>query len=79
MEQSFIYATIIAVVFFIIKFIEMRFVTRETKALKHLCMDSFIVFICSLLSQFIFEQFNSAKEILNSAETPSVFTGTPDF
>jgi hypothetical protein len=79
MENTFIYATILSIVFFVIKFIEMRFINKETKPLKVLFMDSFIVFICSILSQFVFEQFNNAKDILNSAEPTGVFVGAPDF
>jgi hypothetical protein len=79
MENSFIYATIISVIFFIIKFIEMRFINRETKPLKVLFMDSFIVFICSILAQFVFEQFDNAKDLINSTEPTQVFMGKADF
>ena len=79
MENAFIYATIISITFFIIKFIEMRFINRETKPLKVLFMDSLIVFICSILAQFVFEQFDNTKELINSSEPTQVFTGKADF
>lgn len=79
MENTFIFATIISIVFFIIKFIEMRYVNRETKPLKYLVTDSFIVFICSILAQFVFEQFDNAKDMINTSETTSVFVDAPNF
>lgn len=79
MENTFIFATIISIVFFIIKFIEMRYVNRETKPLKHLVTDSFIVFICSILAQFVFEQFDNAKDMINTSKTTSVFVDAPNF
>ena len=49
MENIFILSGIIAVVFFIIKFLEMRFIEKETKPLKILFRDTIIVYISSIL------------------------------
>ena len=57
----------------------MRYVNRETKPLKYLVTDSFIVFICSILAQFVFEQFDNAKDMINTSETTSVFVDAPNF
>ena len=44
MDNIFIVAAIISLVFFISKFIEMRFVEKETKPLKLLIRDSLLVY-----------------------------------
>jgi len=42
MENIFMIATIISIVFFIVKFIEMRFIEKESKPLKYLVRDTLL-------------------------------------
>lgn len=77
MENIFIIATVISVIFFIVKFIEMRFIQKESKPLKFLLRDSLLVYFSVIMSNFIMNQINP---IVNSIQkiTP-VFTDNPGF
>lgn len=77
MENVFIIASVISVIFFIVKFIEMRFIEKESKPLKVLLRDSLLVYFSVIMSNFIINQVNP---IVNSIQkiTP-VFTDNPGF
>ena len=74
------FALIISIVFFIVKFIEMRFVDSEPKPLKLLVRDTLVVYFSVIFGNFILEQvepmLNDRGEI--SKITP-VFTDNPGF
>jgi len=86
---KFLNAGAVAIIFFILKFIEMRFIEKENKPLKELIKDSVIVYICVLSGHYILEQlspiiqdgggFGTENIILSTTNTPGVFTGNPDF
>lgn len=81
MENIFILSGIIAVVFFIIKFLEMRFIEKETKPLKILFRDTIIVYISSILGFLLNTQL---KPIIQNGGVitpayPAVFTDNPSF
>ena len=90
MENMLIVAIITTVIFFAIKFIEMRFINKnkELTPLKFLVRDLVIVFISSLVAGFFF--FNSNKQISEFVNTitdtkvipegaAQVFTDAPGF
>ena len=79
MENIYLYAGIVSIVYFVIKFVEMRFVNKENKPLKVLIRDTVIVFVCSILANFIFEQFDTVKDLVNLKEPTNVFTGPAEF
>lgn len=72
-------SSIISIIFFIFKFIEMRFILKENKPLKSLFTDSLIVFIAATVAIILLEQFNLNEIIGNIKEAPSVFVNKPDF
>ncbi len=72
-------SSIISIIFFIFKFIEMRFILKENKPLKSLFTDSLIVFISATVAIILLEQFNLNEIIGNIKEAPSVFVNKPDF
>jgi len=80
MDNIFIIAAVISVVFLISKFIEMRFVDAESKPLKLLIRDALLVYFSVISGYFIMEQI---KPILDTASetltTPQVFTDNPEF
>ena len=81
MENIFILSGIIAVVFFIIKFIEMRFIEKEAKPLKILFRDTLIVYISAILGFLINNQLKPIIQnggVVTSAN-PAVFTDNPSF
>jgi len=81
MQNIFVIAAIISIIFFIIKFIEMRFVDKESKPLKYLIRDSLLVYFSVISGNFIIEQL---KPVLqeggeNIIISPNVFTDNPEF
>jgi len=74
-------AGIISFVFFLVKFIEMRFVDRESKPLKFLIRDSLLVYFSVVAGSFVIDQLKPVMQeggdgaILN----PAVFTDNPGF
>ena len=78
MENYFYSASILSTIFFICKFIEMRFITKTNKSLKELIIDSSYVFFSVVVGLFIIEQFNGQKIKVGGATT-QVFTDNPNF
>ena len=78
MENYFYSASVLSIIFFICKFIEMRFITKSYKSLKELMIDSSYVFFSVVVGLFIIEQFNGQK-IKVGGTTTQVFTDNPNF
>jgi hypothetical protein len=80
MDNIFMFALIVSIVFFIVKFIEMRFLDKEPKPLKFIVRDTLVVYFSVIFGNFILEQvepmLNDGAEI--SKITP-VFTDNPGF
>jgi len=76
MENMFMVAGIISIIFLVIKFIEMRFVDKESKPLKLLIRDTIVVFFSVISGNFILEQLNPVMQ--KGGITP-VFTDNPEF
>ena len=66
---------VVAIMYVIFRFIEMRFVLKENKPLKVLFRDTIIVYLSTVSGLFVLEQF--ATNIGKSA--PKVFTDIPNF
>jgi TctA family transporter len=80
MSNIFAVAGVVSAVYFILKFIEMRYIEKEPKPLKYLVRDCLVVYLSVVVGHFILEQ---AKPIMNleggSNVAPPVFTGNPEF
>ena len=80
MNNIFYISAIISISFFIIKFIEMRFIEKESKPLKFLLRDTLLVYFSVILGNFVIEQINP---ILNGGSNSSnhtpIFTDNPGF
>lgn len=88
MEKVFIISIVITCLFFLLKFLEMKFIDKELKPIKILIRDAIIVMTCSIISTFIY--FNVDKNITEffnvitntktvDTNTPQVFTDQPGF
>jgi len=80
MDNIFLIAGVIAVNFFIVKFVEMRFIDKESKPLKLLIRDALVVYISVISGNFIVEQlqpFIVGENVVSSV--PAVFVENPDF
>ena len=77
MDNIFITAGVVAIIFLISKFIEMRFIEKENKPLKLLIRDTLLVYFSVVSGYFIIDQF---RPIMQSDGTGTqVFTDNPGF
>ena len=79
MDNIFLVAGIISVIFFIGKFLEMRYVDNESKPLKLLIRDSLLVYISVVSGNFIVEQLNPVINEIEIQNVPLAFTDNPPF
>ena len=79
MDNIFLIAGIISVIFFIAKFLEMRYIDSEPKPLKLLIRDSLVVYVSVVIGSFILDQL---KPVINESIipiSPLAFTDNPPF
>jgi hypothetical protein len=80
MDNIFLIAGIISVIFFLVKFLEMRYVEKESKPLKFLIRDTLVVYISVVTGNFIYEQVTPVlEETVNTPSTPIAFTDDAPF
>ena len=80
MNNIFIIATAISIIFLILKFIEMRFIEKESKPLKLLIRDTIVVYFSVVCGHFLLNQLSPI--IQNGGESATitpVFTDNPGF
>jgi len=78
MTDIFVYALAISVVFFLFKFLEMKFQTDdEKKPLKIVIKESAMVYSASVLGIYMYSQFD-IKE-LNGGKNTMAFVDNPTF
>jgi hypothetical protein len=80
MNNIFIIAAVVSVTFLITKFLEMRFIEKESKPLKILIRDALLVYFSVVSGYFIIGQIDPLLHggAIGSIKTP-VFTGDPGF
>jgi hypothetical protein len=81
MDNIYIISGIIAFVFFLGKFIEMRFIEKESKPLKTIVKDTLLVYVCTIIAFMILEQLKPIiQESAGGAPiTQIAFTDNPTF
>jgi len=79
MDNIFVISGIIAFIFLIVKFMEMRVVEKENKPLKMLIRDALVVYFSTLAGFFIVDQLNPVIDATMAPVQPSVFTDNPTF
>ena len=80
MDNIFLVAGIISVIFFIGKFLEMRYVEQEPKPLKLLIRDSLLVYVSVIMGKFIVDQLKPViEEVDINLVSPLAFTDNPPF
>jgi hypothetical protein len=82
MENMFVLALIISIVFVIVRFIEMRFIVKEDRPLKDLFKEGIQVYLSSVFGLYIATQFdvlNISNKIQRGGTNVSVFVDNPDF
>lgn len=80
MTSIFVVAGVISVIFLLAKFLEMRYIEKDSKPLKFLIRDALVVYFSVIMSNFVMEQLNTVIESSGGGKkiTP-VFTDNPVF
>jgi heme/copper-type cytochrome/quinol oxidase subunit 4 len=76
--NTYLLAAIVSVLYGLIRFLEMRFVLKETKPLKFILRDAIIVYLTVMLGVFIVSQLENNMPNMSSAK-PEVHIGEADF
>ncbi|ALH23027.1 hypothetical protein ceV_121 [Chrysochromulina ericina virus CeV-01B] len=76
MDNIYVIALTISVVYIISKFFEIRFILKENVNLKQLTIDTILVYFSVILGTFIIEQFLDKTKNLTQAP---VFIDAPKF
>jgi heme/copper-type cytochrome/quinol oxidase subunit 3 len=79
MASVFVVSGIIAFVFLLAKFLEMRYIEKESKPLKLLIRDTLIVYFSVIVANFVMDQLNNAVESSGGKKLTPVFTDNPAF
>ncbi len=79
MNQYILVSIVTSIIFFLIKFIKMRFVDKENEPLKTIFKETGFVFVSAVLGGFLMDQFKFNNILENIKETPTVFTNEPGF
>lgn len=80
MDNIFLVSGIISFIYFIAKFMEMRYVDKETKPFKIIFRDVLFVYVSVVIGFFIVEQLKPVvEETIHSTSIPLAFTDNPPF
>lgn len=79
MTSIFITAAVISLTFLVIKFLEMRYIEKESKPLKFLIRDTLLVYFSVILANFVMEQMNPIMTAGGGKNVTPVFTDNPTF
>ena len=77
MDKVFVNAGVIAVVYSLIKFVEMRMILKEARPIKELLRDTIMVYISAIAGMFIIEQMGTVS--MTGKNSTNVFVGNPEF
>jgi hypothetical protein len=77
MASIFVVAAVISITFLVAKFLEMRFIEKETKPLKLLIRDALIVYFSVIAADFVMAQINPV--MVTGPKATQVFTDNPGF
>ena len=77
--NTFLLGFVVSFIFCIVKFIEMRYIARDSYPLKVLCNESLFVFFSVIVGDFVNEQVNPNMIIEDKPLVPEVFTTNPEF
>jgi uncharacterized membrane protein len=75
----FIIAAIVAITFLVVKFLEMRYIEKESKPLKLLMRDTLVVYFSVIIANFVIDQINPVMTAGSSKAVTPVFTDNPAF
>jgi hypothetical protein len=77
MEKYIIHSGIIAFIYLLMKFVEMRITKNEKKPIKELIRDTLIVYLSAMVGLYIINEFMPERSIVKTVT--NVFTDAPGF
>ena len=77
MNNIFVTSAVISIIYLITKFLEMRFIEKESKPLKLLIRDALVVYFSVIVGHYLLIQINPI--IHSGGSAPQIFTDNPDF
>jgi len=77
MEKYIIHSGIIAFIYLLMKFVEMRINKKETKSVKELIRDTIIVYLSTFVGLYIISEFMPETSVVKTVT--NVFTDPPGF
>ena len=83
MAETFMYSLAIATVFFLFRFLEMKFsVDEDKRPLKNVLKETIIVYLSSVVGIYLYSQFDSGKLIgggTTGTKNTMAFVDNPSF
>jgi hypothetical protein len=79
MENIFLEALIISIIYVIINFLEMRYYQKEDKTIKDIVKEGLLVYLAVISGVFIVQQFKPEVEKIINEAPPLVFVDNPPF
>jgi hypothetical protein len=77
MEKYIIHSGIIAFIYLLMKFVEMRITKNEAKPMKELIRDTIIVYLSGIIGLYIIDEFMQKSAVVKTVT--NVFTDAPSF
>jgi hypothetical protein len=77
MEKYIIHSGIIAFIYLLLKFVEMRITKNEAKPMKELIRDTLIVYLSAIIGLYIIDEFMPDNAVVKTIT--NVFTDVPGF
>ena len=77
MEKYISQSGIIAFIYLLMKFLEMRISKKESKPMKELMRDTIIVYLSAMVGLYIISEFMNTKTVTKTVT--NVFTDAPGF
>ena len=74
-HSIFVSGLAVSIIYLLIRFLEMKMITKEKTALKKVFKDALVVYISVVLGFYLLSQFG--EKVLKAA--PKVFTDSPGF
>lgn len=79
MENLLIISSVITFIYIVIKSVENNTLDAPKKPLKAIFRDAMIVFFCSCVGIFAYDQISQLSGNSSTSDVSKVFTNTPDF
>lgn len=79
MENIFLEAFIISIIYVIVNFLEMRYYQKEEKNIKDIVKEGLLVYLAVISGVYILEQFKPEVEKIINEAPPLVFVDNPPF